>query len=97
MTGTHPLAGNHVPPVMMLLGEKDALPGNTCFASAFTGNDERLLTEKIGGGTRLARQRHVAAQVPFRHVVLDVSAKINSKAATAVAAEAQTENTTNDQ
>jgi polyphosphate kinase 2 len=48
-------------------------------------------------GDRKDRPKHVAAELPFRHVVPDVSAKITSKAATAVAAEAQTESTTNDQ
>jgi polyphosphate kinase 2 len=48
-------------------------------------------------GERKDRPKHISAELPFKRVVPDVSAKITSKAATAIAAEAQMENTTNDQ
>jgi hypothetical protein len=97
MTGTHLLAANHVPPFITPPAEKDTVQGNASFANAFTENDDGALSENICGGTGPARPNRDVAELQFRHVVRHVSEKINCKAATAIAAEVQTETTTDGQ
>jgi polyphosphate kinase len=48
-------------------------------------------------GRRQDKPKHVAAELPFRNIVPDVLAEMTDKPAVAVSAEAQKENTTNDQ
>jgi hypothetical protein len=68
MTGTHPLAAQHLLPFVAPPGETDSLPEISCSANSFTRNDDRLLTEDTVGGTRLAL--HEVTKVGPVHAML---------------------------